>query len=355
MLVVDADTHVDETEATWEHFEESKRAHRPRAVAAGEGVEAGAGVGGRHGLWLIDGQYRVRRYRSDKITGTTRETRELHDVDARLRDMDRLGVDVQVIYPTLCLSPHSSNPEVELALCQSYNRWLADRTAQSKGRLRWVAVLPMLSIDRAVEELRFAVDHGACGALKGGIECGRPASDPYFFPIYEEASRLNVPICFHIGAGDRGMFDPSANLKATSAVLTLHTISGFSALIAEEVPEKFTNLRFGWIEASASWVPYMIHDLERRLKKEGIADYDLKNVFRRNRFYVTCDTGDDLPHILNFGLEDSLMIGSDYTHGDPASEIDAVRRIDEKGQHGEISREIAHKIISDNPVRFYGI
>src|SRR5438093_13788745 len=99
MVVVDADTHIDETEATWEYVAPEYLAYQPRSVEPGDGIDAGVGVGGRNGLWLVDGEYRTRRFRDDKITGTTRATRELLDVDARLSDMDRLGVDSQVIYP----------------------------------------------------------------------------------------------------------------------------------------------------------------------------------------------------------------------------------------------------------------
>src|SRR5205809_826911 len=78
--------------------------------------------------------------------GTTVETRELRDIDARLRDMDELRIDVQVLYPTMFLGGFSSRAEVDLALTRSYNRWMAASTAKSGGRLRWVALMPMLSI-----------------------------------------------------------------------------------------------------------------------------------------------------------------------------------------------------------------
>ncbi len=52
---------------------------------------------------MIDGKRQVRFIRSDKDSGTTVETRELLDVKARLKHMDELGTDIQVIYPTLFL------------------------------------------------------------------------------------------------------------------------------------------------------------------------------------------------------------------------------------------------------------
>src|SRR5207302_1230767 len=134
--------------------------------------------------------------------GTVQATRELVDVAARLRQMDELRIDIQVLYPTLFLSAMTARPEVELALTRSYNRWIAAATESSHGRLRWVAQMPMLTIDKAVEEVAWAKDHGACGIMKKGVECGdRPASDPYFFPLYQAASDYDLPICIHNGGG----------------------------------------------------------------------------------------------------------------------------------------------------------
>ena len=58
--------------------------------------------------------------------------------------MDRMGVNVQVIFPTFFIRYNTSNAEAEWALTTTYNRWLAERCAQSNGRLRWAAVLPYL-------------------------------------------------------------------------------------------------------------------------------------------------------------------------------------------------------------------
>lgn len=356
-LIVDADTHLDEHEGTWDHMDAADERFRPLTMEPVGRPAFVAGDARPHRLWQIDGQFRLRRYRDDTRTGTTRETRELLDVGERLRHMDALGVDVQVIYPTLFLFALTSHPEVELALCRAYNRWLAAATAESNDRLRWVAVLPMLSIDKAVEELGFAVEHGACGVFKKGIEAGnRPASDPYFFPLYQEAERLNVPICFHTASGNPAVSDATVTSRTQSALGNLLAISAFTQLVMAGVPDRFPGLRFGWVEASASWIPYLIHDLEAKRKRLTSARFNLKSdLLRAYRFYVTCDTTDDLPYILRYGAEDSLIIGSDYGHADQSAEIDAVTILRKKGEAGEIPAAVAEKILSDNAVRFYGL
>ncbi len=68
--------------------------------------------------------------------------------------MDELDIDVQVLYPTIFLRPFTRRPEVELAVTRSYNRWLIDIWKAAPERLRWVAVLPLLSMDKAIEEAR---------------------------------------------------------------------------------------------------------------------------------------------------------------------------------------------------------
>jgi hypothetical protein len=86
--------------------------------------------------------------------------------------MDELGVSHHVIYPTLFLNEVSRRPELEVALCESYNRWLADRCAESEGRLQWVAVAPLSSIPDARRQLH---GHGS-GDDKFGVSCFRPGS-----------------------------------------------------------------------------------------------------------------------------------------------------------------------------------
>ena len=66
--------------------------------------------------WMIDGHRQPRMNRDDATTKTTVQTRELMDVDARLRDMDAMGVETQIIYPTLFLVGITTN-RTSTAVC----------------------------------------------------------------------------------------------------------------------------------------------------------------------------------------------------------------------------------------------
>ena len=344
---IDADAHVDETEATWEYLDGPDERFRP--ITLDPGTATVPNDRRPHRLWLIDGYPRLRRWRDDKRTGTVKATRELLDVDARLRHMDALRIDVQVLYPTVFLQGMTARAEVELALTKSYNRWIAEATEGSNGRLRWVALMPMMSMDEALEELRWAKDHGACGVFKKGVECGRSSSDPYFYPLYEEASRLDMPICIHTGTGN----PPAPGASELSG--KLNAISAFTDLAMSDVPERFPELRIGWIETGASWVPFLSADLEAKHLKLTFRPFEFKeDLFRGSQFYVACDSTDDLPYILKFGTEDRLMVGTDYSHADQSAELDALDIIERKAASEEIPSEVARKILDDNPRRFYG-
>ena len=274
----------------------------------------------------------------------------MYDVPGRLEDMDRMDVDMQVIFPTFFIRYNTSNAEAETALTTAYNRWIAERCAASNGRLRWVAVLPMLHADDAVEELRWAKAHGACGFFKRGYDLERPVSDPHFFPIYEEAAALDIPLCIHTGhplpgrEWDRGF----------------PVMAAFTALITARLPDKFPKLRFGFIEAGASWIPYTMSQLATQQRSHKLHERALtldlkKDLFRDNRLFVVIDPVDDIEYLLTFGTEDNLMIGTDYCHSDVSANLSALQEVKRWADEGRISDTVARKILEDNPREFYGL
>ena len=166
MPTIDADAHVIETEHTWDYMDQGEAPFRPRTVSVNNPVEAVSE------WWLVDGRIQPKQDNIGKET--SRESREMLDVAARLRHMDELEVDVQVLYPSLFLRPLTSRPEVDLALCKSYNRWLSAIWEKGNNRLRWAVIPPLLSMDQALKELSFGKQHGACARSEErrvGKEC----------------------------------------------------------------------------------------------------------------------------------------------------------------------------------------
>lgn len=342
MAVIDSDAHVLETERTWDYMLESERALRPRIVPTPNDPSSGGES------WLIDGTYigKARNVGQE----FPKESREMEDIQARLRHMDELNVDIQVLYPTVFLRPYTRRPEVELAVTRSYNRWLIDIWKKAPQRLRWTAVLPLLSMDKAVKEARFAKENGACGIFIRGLEGDKRISDAHFFPLYEEAGRLDMPICVHSATGSFAVHDYFADECGFNR-FKLAVVGSFHALIFNQIPDKFPKTKFGFIEVSSQWVPYAIHDFARRFERRGIT-VDKADVLRGNRIYVACQTDDDLPYVLKYAGEDHLVIGTDYGHNDTSSEIQALRKLKEDG---EVPPHVINKILDDNARALYGL
>jgi predicted TIM-barrel fold metal-dependent hydrolase len=86
------------------------------------------------------------------------------------------------------------------------------------------------------------------------------------------------------------------------------------------------------------------------------AHYSLSSdLLKANRMYVTCQVDEDLPYILKVAGEDSLMIGSDYTHRDSSMEYEFPRLLKERAEKGEITQSALQKILYDNAKTFYGL
>jgi predicted TIM-barrel fold metal-dependent hydrolase len=342
MAVIDSDAHVLETERTWDYMLESEREYKPRVVATPDDPSSGGES------WLVDGVYigKARNVGHE----TPKEAREMDDINARLRHMDALDVDVQVLYPTIFLRPFTRRPDLEQAVTRSYNRWLVDIWKRAPERLRWVAVLPLLSMDKALEEARFAKENGACGIFMRGLEGDKRLSDPHFFPLYETAGRLDLPVCVHSATGSFAVHDFFLN-ECGFSKFKLAVVGSFHALIFHEIPEKFPHTKFAFIEVSSQWVPYAIHDFARRFERAG-KKVDKGEVLRKNRIYVACQTDDDLPYVLKYAGEDHLVIGTDYGHNDTSSEILALRKLKEDGA---VPPQIVNKILDDNARALYGL
>lgn len=342
MPVIDSDAHVLETEHTWDYMLEAERSMRPRIVPTPNDTASGGES------WLVDGTTigKARNVGHE----TPKEAREMDDIKARLKHMDELDIDVQVLYPTIFLRPFTRRPEVELAVTRSYNRWLIDIWKQAPERLRWVAVLPLLTMDKALEELRHAKENGACGIFMRGLEGDKRVSDRHFFPLYEEAGRLGLPVCVHSATGSFAVHEYFLD-ECGFNKFKLAVVGSFHSLIFNRIPEKFPDTKWGFIEVSAQWVPYAIHDYARRLERSG-TKVDKSEVLRKSKIWVACQTDDDLPYVLKYSGDDMLVIGTDYGHNDTSSEILALRKLKEDGN---VPPDVVNKILDDNARALYGL
>lgn len=352
MGAIDADAHVIETVQTWSYLEEDERRFTPQLMTQNFGAELLSNEGAAvRDFWVIEG----RAHGKDRNVGTNtpQESREMLKVEARLAHMDKLGIEMQVLYPTLFLRPIVQEAERERALCRSYNRWMGDLWRQGKGRLRWVAKPPLRLLEKMPDavrgELEWAKDNGACGIFMRGLECERALGDPYFYRLWQMSGDLDLPVCVHSANGSFLHHDFFAQ-DTTFTKFKLAVVGACHTLIEKELPKKFPSVRWGFVEVSAQWVPYVLNDLADRYRRQGRAFPS--NPLAANNMWVACENTDDLPYVLSHAGEDSLMIGTDYGHHDPSSELNAIHllRNDQRLAPGAVD-----KILDINPRTFYGL
>lgn len=362
LSVIDADTHVSESENMWRLIDKEMYPRRPALISVSEDTL----YGNRNAFWLIDGNIFPKPAGKGGFSLVTPSTstreaargdimigcRELTDPESRLADMDKLGVETQVIYPTLFLIYLTDDVALEIALCRAYNRYMSEACFRGRGRLRWVVVPPLRSVEESIKEIGWAKERGAVGIFFRGIEGDKTLDNPYFFPIYEQASKLDLPICIHTGSGAPALmkiFDLERN--HTFAHNRTLPLIAFRDLVANRIPEMFPRLRVGFIEASAGWVPYLVHILKRLLRNRWkfASSADL---FSEYRFYIACEADEDLSYLVQYTGDDHLILGSDYGHQDQSEERRLVATMRE---NKNVPERLTDKILCENPKSLYGL
>lgn len=360
--VVDADTHVLEHEAMWQDFDEGGPMCQYRPLLVSLPTDTSWGV--RNAFWLIEGEMYPKSagrlmFPAHTPTNATAEmartdihlgARRMEDVPARLQDMDKRGVDVQLVFPTLFIFLGVELPELEAAICHAYNKFMGPACKRSEGRLGFVATLPFHSVDASIAEMNYAKEQGAAGLFFRPIEVGRSLGDSYFHPIYDEANRLRLPVCIHTGGARFTSAGPTAARGGAA--------DAFTSLVTARVPERYADLKFGFMEFGSMWLPETIHRLSRRTKLtyEGPTVGDATRAVRADpgllkdyRIYVTCFADDDLPFVLTYSGEGNILVASDYAHQDATQEV---HMIEDMRAREDLDGGVVEKILCDNPRDF---
>src|SRR5262245_61610964 len=208
----------------------------------------------------------------------------------RLEHMDREGIDHQVVYGSVTLAFGGVlDPELAIALCRGYNDYIHEDCRAYDRRLHPVGVLPLQDPAEAVRELRRCVlelgMHGVTIAPNlprphpdapdrfPQIRVPKALSHPDFFPLYQEAERLDVAIGVH-GAPGVGLAAGTADQLDTFTLVHVFANRGMQqAAIAklavdgglEDFPRP--RVRFGFLGAGAGWAPDFFHALREHWEK----------------------------------------------------------------------------------------
>jgi predicted TIM-barrel fold metal-dependent hydrolase len=342
MGYVDADTHVFEVEETWQHFDPAERDFAPPTDGSPWQVE--------DFTVTLSGAPRVDEYAQVYPEGT----QDLRDIPARLAHMTEMEVDVQACFSSFWLMHDLRDPVREAAMHRSWNRWMAERTSESGGRLRWFCQAPLRDSVRAAEELQFAKEHGAVGVETVGVRYDLPLGHAFFWPTYELLQDLDMVLAVHVGGSNR-IYNRYPQSFYLNHILPVP--GAFHNLIAMDVPKRFPNLRIAFCEAGGSWVPHALSEKFRtndRASARVWGDWRprARDYLADANLYVSCLLDDDMGYLVDYIGEDRMMIGSDYSHIDAGTDPDALRIA---ARRTDVPVDVLAKIVDDNARRCYGI
>jgi predicted TIM-barrel fold metal-dependent hydrolase len=283
---------------------------------------------------------------------------EDNDIPTRLRDMDREGIEVSVLFPTSSFSVSQvAERDYAVAYARAYNDYAA-ATCAASDRLKAVALVAFQDVDAAVAEVRRAVTElGLAGVAIASLGMKEHLGSRTFWPIYEELERLNAPLCVHnrreTPLGDH-RYDSFIYMHTIGR--PVETIIQFAGLIYGGVAERFPNLRVGFLECGVGWVPYWMERMDEEWEKRGEIEAPLcprkpsYYVEHGNWFFATEPEEGMLPYVIERIGAERVLFASDYPHWDGMFPhvVSTIR-----GRE-DISEADKEKILGGNAARFYG-
>jgi len=256
----------------------------------------------------------------------------LSDLDRRIADMDRMGIETQLLAGWIDLTGYDLEKREALSYSRAHNDCLVEEASQHPGRLRAVANLPLQDPTAAASELHRAVDQlgmvGAQVATTVGTEwIDRAGLDD----VWEAAEALGALVILHPMAPltgvalDRYFMDNSVGRPAETTI-------ALAGLIYSGVFDRFPNLKVCAVHGGG-FIPFQIGRLDRgyRAKPELAA----KEASRLPSDYLQMlyvDTVVHDPRVLRFLIDimgaDRILVGTDYPFemgdDDPVALIDSV-------------------------------
>ncbi|HLY37185.1 MAG TPA: amidohydrolase family protein [Candidatus Binatia bacterium] len=293
------------------------------------------------------------------------------DPAARLRDMDAMGVDRALLFPSLFAEhfPLVENPDAAWALARAYNDWLYDFAGADRRRLLPVAVLPMQAPSFAVRELERVAKRGFRAAfIRPVFQDGRYPNHPTYGAVWAALEACDVAACVHPSPGSTnpewtcsGPFVErvAANLKvghriAEAVAPFMDASTLLTALAFYGHMEIHPRLRLTFVHSGAAWVPLALEKSETYLWLfSGIRDVSLEpeHVFFARPSLVSFDSWEAPVARMPDVFGDVAAWGSRYPNHDTGT-VDEARATMAKWN---VPAETVGKYLGGNALRHFGL
>ena len=195
---------------------------------------------------------------NDKVLVDT-ERKGIYNLDGRIEDMDKDGVNAEICFPSLGLWLYCiDDPEAEKASCEIYNKWNNEFFSGHLDRFVRCGILPVKDFGHTLHELNRLNSLGFTAAMLPAVA---PTGVPKYNsadwdPIFEAAGRYGIVLVMHTGTGlesvqsERG--PGGAVINYTSQMQDAANTASY--LIAGGVLDRNPDTKVAFIESGASWL-----------------------------------------------------------------------------------------------------
>jgi 2,3-dihydroxybenzoate decarboxylase len=265
----------------------------------------------------------ARHWREGGPEGRDPQLRErLYDVaQLRIREMDEVGIDLQVLSHSAPATQRLDS-ESAPAIARAANDRLREKVQASKGRFEAFAALPSANPKAAADELERAVTKlGFRGAMIHGLTNGHFIDERQFWPIFERAQALDVPIYLHPAVPHPAVVDVYYRdyLKEFPGLLnaawgfTVETATQGIRMVLSGVFDAYPRLKIIMGHLGES-LPFSAWRIDMALGRAGNRKSAFRDTFREH-FWITTSGNFSTPALICCVLEmgaDRILFSVDY-------------------------------------------
>ncbi|TMO69074.1 amidohydrolase family protein [Pseudoalteromonas aurantia] len=251
----------------------------------------------------------------------------------QLESMDKGEVSKALIFPTFAgyIVNHNKIPsEVSIGYAQGYNKWILDYCSINRGRLIPVALVSRHDPFSLKAQLKEIIKQGfEFVTIRPEPINGEHLGSQSYNEFWKTCELHDIKIAFHGGTHLHGdtvgvdRFESRFALHACSHAMEAQL--AFLSLLEGNVFENFPALKFIFLEAGASWLPYWLWRLDNICYPEfpALIKNRLKSLpssyFARN-CYVSYEPGEpNLHETVKLIGEEKILFGTDFPHPDHQS------------------------------------
>src|SRR6187549_2287574 len=212
----------------------------------------------------------------------------------RLKEMDEAGIDVQVLSHG-APSTQKLGADIAADLTRQVNDRLAKICTANPKRFAAFAALPTVDPKAAADELERAVTKlGFKGAMLHGMSNGEFLDLPKFWPIYERAEKLDVPIYFHPSVPHPAVMDAYYKDYVKDFPMVIRAAWGFTVetatqairMVLSGVFDKYPNLKI-IIGHLGETLPFLMWRIDQALSRPGAKPLSFRDVFSSHVYLTT--------------------------------------------------------------------